>query len=152
MDHAETLTQIAAAATLDEVEAVRITLLGKQGSISALLKTLGAMSPDERQAQGPAIQALREAATAAIAARKAELEAAALDLRLAAEMLDLTLPAPLEPVGTIHPVSQVLDELAESRPLAEQAGIAEGDPDTVRKAPEVIRAYLGEKAAHAFGA
>jgi phenylalanyl-tRNA synthetase alpha chain len=105
--------QIADAADLDALEAVRIALLGKSGSISALLKTLGGMSPEQRQAEGPRINGLRVAATDAIAARKAALEAAALDARLATERLDMSLPAPATPRGSVHPVSQVMDELAE---------------------------------------
>jgi phenylalanyl-tRNA synthetase alpha chain len=110
---AEALSAIDAAASLDAVEAVRIDLLGKQGSISALLKTLGQMSPEERQVQGPAINGLREAVTGAIAAKKSALEAAVLDARLATERLDMTLPASDAPQGSVHPVSQVMDELAE---------------------------------------
>jgi len=110
---ADAISAIDAAATLDTLEAVRIDLLGKQGSISALLKTLGQMSPEERQVQGPAINGLREAVTGAIAAKKSALEAAALDARLATERLDMTLPAPDAPQGSVHPVSQVMDELAE---------------------------------------
>ena len=117
MDYAATLEQalarIADAADLDALEKLRVELLGKQGSISGLLKTLGGMSPEERQTVGPQIQALREGATNALAARKAAMESAALEARLAAESIDLTLPAPAAPRGTIHPVSQVLDELAE---------------------------------------
>ncbi len=109
----ETLTAITAADTLDALEAVRIDALGKQGKVSALLKSLGSMSPEERQVQGPIINGLREAVSAAIAGRKAGLEAAALDSRLATERLDMTLPAPELPRGSIHPVSQVMDELAE---------------------------------------
>src|SRR3546814_14875763 len=71
------------------------------------------MSPEERQAQGPAIHALRERVTAALAARKAVLDAAALDVKLAAEAIDMTLPADAAPRGSVHPVSQVMDELAE---------------------------------------
>ena len=104
---------VASADTLDALEGVRIALLGKQGSISALLKTLGRMSPEQRQAEGPRINGLRGAATDAIAARKGELEATALDTRLATERLDMTLPALAMPRGSIHPVSQVMDELAE---------------------------------------
>ncbi|MET0251533.1 MAG: phenylalanine--tRNA ligase subunit alpha [Novosphingobium sp.] len=110
---AEAEGRIAAAATLAEVETLRVTLLGKQGSISALLKTLGAMTPEQRRDDGPRIHALRETVTAALAARKDVVEAAALDVRLASEAIDLTLPAPSLPVGAIHPVSQVMDELAE---------------------------------------
>ena len=104
---------IAAAADLEALEALRIAYLGKQGSISALLKTLGAMSPEQRQDVGPRIHALREGVTEALGARKTALEGAALDARLASETIDLTLPAPETPRGSIHPVSQVMDELAE---------------------------------------
>ena len=109
----ETLAALAAADTLDALETVRISALGKQGRVSALLKTMGAMSPEERQAQGPIINGLRETVTSAIANKKAELEAAMLNQRLATERLDMSLPAPAGPQGSIHPVSQVMDELAE---------------------------------------
>ncbi|MDE2404808.1 MAG: phenylalanine--tRNA ligase subunit alpha [Sphingomonadales bacterium] len=117
MDHEATrrdaLDRIAAAQDLEAVEALRVAFLGKQGSISALLKTLGGMSPEQRQSEGPKIHGLREAVTDALAARKAALESAALEARLAAETVDLTLPAAEAPRGSIHPVSQVMDELAE---------------------------------------
>ena len=100
-------------ANTTELEALRVGLLGKQGSVTALLKTLGGMSPDERQVQGPRIQGLREAVTSAIATRKAALDRAELDARLASETLDMTLPADVAPHGSVHPVSQVMDELAE---------------------------------------
>jgi phenylalanyl-tRNA synthetase alpha chain len=109
----DALDRIAEAQDLDTVEKLRVEFLGKQGSISALLKTLGAMSPDQRQAEGPQIHALRESVTEALAARKDGLECAALEARLAAETVDLSLPAPESPRGTVHPVSQVMDELAE---------------------------------------
>jgi phenylalanyl-tRNA synthetase alpha chain len=107
------LTAIAAASGLDALEACRVEALGKQGTITALLKTLGKMTPDERLVQGPIIQGLREAVANGIAERKATLERAALDARLASETLDMTLPADAPTPGTIHPVSQVMDELAE---------------------------------------
>ena len=109
----ELTAAIDAAETPDALEAVRIAALGKQGSVSALLKTMGAMSPDERQVQGPIINGLRETVTAALAAKKIALETAALNQRLATERLDMTLPAPATPQGSVHPVSQVMDELAE---------------------------------------
>jgi phenylalanyl-tRNA synthetase alpha chain len=104
---------IAVASGLDALEACRVHALGKAGVVTALLKTLGAMSPDERLTQGPRIQGLREVVTHAIAERKAMLERADLDARLARETLDMTLPVDAMPAGTIHPVSQVMDELAE---------------------------------------
>jgi phenylalanyl-tRNA synthetase alpha chain len=109
----ELLSRIAGAGDLAAVEAIRVEALGKQGSISALLKTLGAMSPDERQAQGPKIHGLREAVTGALTARKDALEGAALDARLSSETIDLSLPAPELPRGSVHPIAQVMDELAE---------------------------------------
>jgi len=109
----EALSRIAAAEDLTALEALRVEYLGKQGSISALLKTLGKMSPEERQEKAPAIQALRQSVADAVAARKDALEAAELEARLATETLDLTLPAPAVPQGSVHPVSQVMDELAE---------------------------------------
>ncbi len=107
------VNDIAAASDLDAVEALRVAALGKAGSITALLKSLGGMTPEDRQAQGPQIHALREAVTAALAERKAALDAAALDIKLAAEAIDMSLPADTAPKGSVHPVSQVMDELAE---------------------------------------
>jgi phenylalanyl-tRNA synthetase alpha chain len=109
----ETLSAITAADTLDALDAVRVSALGKQGNISALLKTMGQMSPEERQTQGPIINGLRETVAAAIADKKTALETAALNQRLATERLDMSLPAPTAPQGSVHPVSQVMDELAE---------------------------------------
>ena len=107
------LADIENAATADAVEALRVGALGKSGVITGLLKTLGAMTPEERQAKGPEIHDLRESVTNAIAARKAAMEAAALEERLASERVDMTLPAQAAPQGSVHPVSQVMDELTE---------------------------------------
>lgn len=107
------LTAIDAAAGLEALETVRVDALGKQGRVTALLKSMGGLSPEERQVKGPAIHGLREAVTNAIATRKATLEAAALEAKLAAERIDMTLPVDAPLAGTIHPVSQVMDELAE---------------------------------------
>ncbi|MBX9797516.1 phenylalanine--tRNA ligase subunit alpha [Sphingomonas sp.] len=110
---ADLLAQIAAATSPDALEAIRVAALGKSGQITQLLKTLGAMTPEQRLAEGPRIHALREGVSDALASRKAVLERAALDARLATETLDMTLPAEPQVFGTIHPVSQVMDELAE---------------------------------------
>jgi phenylalanyl-tRNA synthetase alpha chain len=102
-----------AEADADALEAQRVAALGKAGWVSGLLKTLGGMSPEQRQAEGPRIQGMRAAVAEAIEARKAALDEAALEEQLSREVLDLTLPAPETPKGSIHPVSQVMDELAE---------------------------------------
>lgn len=107
------LGRIAAADDLDTVEALRVEALGKSGSVTALLKSLGKMTPEERQSEGPRIHGLREAVTEAIGVRKAALERSVLDAKLAAETIDMTLPADAPLSGTVHPVSQVMDELAE---------------------------------------
>ena len=107
------LAAIEACGGLDALETCRVHALGKQGVVTQRLKTLGAMTPEQRQVEGPRIHALREAVTGALAERKATLEATALAAKLAAEKLDLTLPVDLPATGSIHPVSQVMDELAE---------------------------------------
>ncbi|MBV9992747.1 MAG: phenylalanine--tRNA ligase subunit alpha [Alphaproteobacteria bacterium] len=105
------LGSVSAASDEAALEAVRVGALGKKGQVSELLKSLGAMSPDERKVSGPLFNTLRDRVTDAIARRKTELQSAALDARLASERIDVTLPARIEPQGTIHPVSQVLDEV-----------------------------------------
>src|SRR3569833_3828129 len=114
MTDAETmLDRIAAAENLSDLEAVRVSALGKSGSITALLKSLGSMDPETRAAEAPKIHSLREQVTQAIADRKSALEAGELERKLATEKIDLSLPAPESVSGTVHPVSQVMDELAE---------------------------------------
>ena len=105
--------KVSTAADLTALEALRVEALGKQGEVTGLLKTLGKMSPDERKVEGPKIHAAREAVQGAIDTRKAELEAEALEARLATEKMDLSLPVDGRPQGSVHPVSQVMDELAE---------------------------------------
>jgi Phenylalanyl-tRNA synthetase alpha subunit len=109
----EILSGVTSAKDEATLEAVRVATLGKSGSVSALLKTLGAMTPDERKVQGPAINGLKDRVTAAIAVAKDTLAAAALDASLNTETVDVTLPvreAPTES-GRVHPISQVTDEL-----------------------------------------
>jgi len=112
-DLQQTLQQIAAADDLQALDAERVAALGKSGWVTALLKTLGRMSPEERQSRGPEFQEVRSRVADAVAGRKDQLEAAELERRLATERVDLSLPAPERPTGSVHPVSQVLEELAE---------------------------------------
>ena len=110
---AETLSAIAAAQDEAALESVRVGALGKKGSISALLATLGKMSPDERKSAGASINALKDKVSDALSERKGVLKEAALEARLASEQLDVTLPVRESGVetGRIHPISQVMDEL-----------------------------------------
>jgi phenylalanyl-tRNA synthetase alpha chain len=105
------LKAIAEAGDEAAIEAVRLAALGKKGEIALMMRELGRMSPEERQTAGPALNALKDEINAAIAARKAALGDAALDERLRAEWLDVSLSARPEAQGSIHPVSQVTDEL-----------------------------------------
>jgi phenylalanyl-tRNA synthetase alpha chain len=107
------LARIARAATLADLEAERVAALGKSGSVTALLKSLGTLSPEKRLAVAPTYQRLRETLSAALDSRKAILEAAALESRLASEREDMSLPSLTRREGTIHPISQVIDELTE---------------------------------------
>ncbi|MGQ4274478.1 phenylalanine--tRNA ligase subunit alpha [Terrihabitans sp. B22-R8] len=111
---ASLLSDIAAAADEPALEAIRVAALGKKGSISEQLKGLGTMSPEERKTFGPAINGLRDRVAGSIAARKEALAEAALDARLAAEALDVTLPvrATGSDLGRLHPISQVTEEIA----------------------------------------
>jgi phenylalanyl-tRNA synthetase alpha chain len=104
---------IAAAQDEAALEAVRVGALGKKGSVSALLATLGGMAPEDRKTAGPAINGLKAAVAGAIDAKGAALRQAALAARLAAERLDVTLPVRPAPTATgrIHPISQVWDEI-----------------------------------------
>jgi phenylalanyl-tRNA synthetase alpha chain len=112
LDH-EIMAAIAAAGDETALEAVRVAALGRKGSVSELLKTLGSMSPEERREKGPLINGLRDRVTAAIAARREALRDAALDQRLNTETVDVTLPVRESPaeIGCVHPISQVIDEL-----------------------------------------
>ena len=105
--------EIAAAADLGALDAIRVAALGKSGEVTQLLKSLGGMDAETRNAEAPKIHALREAITNALSAKKEALESADLERRLATERVDLSLPARESPKGSIHPVSQVMDELTE---------------------------------------
>jgi phenylalanyl-tRNA synthetase alpha chain len=102
---------IEAAADERALDEARVVFLGKKGELSLLMRSLGGMSPEQRQVMGPALNGLKDRLTDAFAAKKAALEDAALDARLAASRIDVTLPVRPEPKGAIHPVSQVMDEL-----------------------------------------
>ena len=96
---------------LDALEDVRVAALGRKGSITDAMKGLGALDGDARKAAGQALNALKTEVADAVEDRKAALSAADLDQRLQAERIDVTLSAAPESKGTIHPVSQTMDEL-----------------------------------------
>ncbi|MCB1515782.1 MAG: phenylalanine--tRNA ligase subunit alpha [Hyphomicrobiaceae bacterium] len=109
------LAEIATAGSLDALEQVRVAALGKKGRISELMQTLGKLPPEERKAFGQSVNTVKARVSDALDARKGALEETALEQRLATERADVTLPVRPGPEweGRIHPVAQVMDELAE---------------------------------------
>ena len=105
------LDRISAADSEAALEELRLAALGKKGEISLRMRELGKMTPEERQTAGPALNALKDAINAALGARKVALADAALEARLAGERIDVTLPARARPMGTVHPISQVTEEV-----------------------------------------
>ncbi len=109
---AETERTLAAAADLRAWDAVRVGVLGRNGTLTALLKQLGAVPAGQRRERGAALNRLKDTLAALIEARRAELEDAAFAARLAAERIDPTLPPRPLPAGLIHPVSRTMEEMA----------------------------------------
>ena len=108
----QALADIAAATAPDALEALRVSLLGKHGSITGQLKALGALPAEQRKPAGEAINLARDAISAALSARKAQLDETALDARLAVEGIDVTLPGRDAGCGGLHPISRTLERIA----------------------------------------
>jgi phenylalanyl-tRNA synthetase alpha chain len=109
---AETEAALAAAADLRAWDAVRVATLGRNGRLTALLRDLGKAPPEQRRERGAALNRLKESLTESIEARRAALEQADLDARVAAERLDPTLPPRPRASGLIHPISRTIEEIA----------------------------------------
>jgi phenylalanyl-tRNA synthetase alpha chain len=109
----ELLAQVSSACDEAGVEAIRVSALGKKGAISERMATLGKMAPDERKAAGAALNVLKDKVTEALATKKAWFAEAALEARLVSEKIDVTLPIRPQSAGTIHPVSQVWEEVVQ---------------------------------------
>ena len=107
----ETDAALAAAADLRAWDAIRVAVLGRNGTLTGLLRDLGKTPPDQRRERGAALNQLKDALNTAIEARKAALEAAALDARLAQEKIDITLPPRPRPQGSIHPIARTMEEI-----------------------------------------
>ncbi|WP_374473231.1 phenylalanine--tRNA ligase subunit alpha [Arenimonas sp.] len=107
------LAEVEAAASLESLDALRVSLLGKSGTITGQLKQLGALAPEQRKLAGEAVNRAKDALSAAIATRKSALEEAALAQRLASERIDVTLPGCGAAVGNLHPVSRTLERITD---------------------------------------
>jgi len=106
----DVLEQVAAASDTKALDDIRVAALGKKGSITAMMKTMGSLSPEERKETGMRLNQIKGIVAQAIDARKTALADAELNARLMAEKIDVTLAARPEQTGTIHPVSQTIDE------------------------------------------
>src|SRR5689334_6349256 len=100
-------TEIAACDSLEDLEQIRVRLLGKKGSITELLKSLGAMDPEARRTAGAKINEAKQTVAAALEERRAALEAAKLAAQLASDAVDVTLPGRGQTIGGLHPVTRV---------------------------------------------
>jgi phenylalanyl-tRNA synthetase alpha chain len=105
------LAGIEAASDLRALDALRVTLLGKSGALTTQLKQLGTAAPEDRRTRGAALNTLRDALSDALETRRTILEQAATERRLATEWLDISLPPPPEPAGSIHPISRTMEEI-----------------------------------------
>ena len=120
--------RIESAADLAALDALRVELLGKSGSVTALLKTLGSLSPEERKARGAEVNRLRDAISESLGARKAALDQLALAAKLERERIDVSLPGRQVGVGGLHPITRALDRIV---------GIFERLGYTVADGPEI---------------
>ncbi|MCH5324776.1 MAG: phenylalanine--tRNA ligase subunit alpha [Eubacterium sp.] len=109
----QALTAIAACNDLKELDALRVKYLGKKGELTAILKSMGSLSAEERPAMGQLANTVRQALEEAVTAKNGELKASALDAKLKAEKIDVTLPGKTQAMGVRHPLNIVLDELKE---------------------------------------
>jgi phenylalanyl-tRNA synthetase alpha chain len=107
----DALGEIAAASSLDALEAIRIKVLGRRGSLTLAMRELGALDPDERRRVGAELNTAKERITAALAEATERLGRAQLEERLAGERADVTLPVAFAETGRIHPISQTIDEI-----------------------------------------
>lgn len=107
----ELVELVSAANDMAALENVRVTALGKKGKITDLMKALGGMSPDERKTAGAELNVLKDEIAALIDTQAAQLKKQELDARLANEQIDVTLSARPQRKGSIHPISQTMDEL-----------------------------------------
>ena len=116
MDNIENLTseilgQIDAASDLNALEEIRVSALGKKGRLTEQMKTLGTMSPEERKTAGQALNIAKDKIAGAIDSKKAALEKAEMDKRLANETVDISMPIRPTQQGRIHPIAQVTEEM-----------------------------------------
>lgn len=110
----EALEEVTRAASLDDLETVRVRYLGKKGAVTALMKEMGALSPEERPAFGATVNQLKTVVETAIEERRAVLRAEEKERTLRAEAVDITLPGSRNRAGTIHPLNLVRQDIVDT--------------------------------------
>jgi phenylalanyl-tRNA synthetase alpha chain len=105
------LARIASAATLEELEAVRVDALGRKGPLAQAGKEMGKLPPEDRASIGKLLNSARQNLEQALESKKRRLDSDSLDTRLDAEWLDVTLPAPGPRRGHLHPITRIQREL-----------------------------------------
>ena len=108
---ADLSTSLPQAATLEELEKLRIEFLGKKGKLSKILASMGKLPPEDRPKMGALANEVKTTLQQGLESRKTALEAAALEAQLAAETLDVTMPAPYTPMGRVHPLQATIDRI-----------------------------------------
>lgn len=108
---AQALQAIAKTDDVASLEQLRVQYLGKKGELTQVMKTLGNLSPEERPKVGALINAAKEKVQTALNVLKDNLEQAALNKKLAAEQIDVTLPGRGQPTGSIHPITRTLERI-----------------------------------------
>src|SRR3954469_2174864 len=109
----DTLSRIDAAETAEGLEAIRVEVLGRKGTLAQVSKDMGKLTPEERASLGKLLNAAKQSLEGAMEAKKARFESEKLALRLDAEWVDLTLPAPGVRPGSIHPITKIQSEIEE---------------------------------------
>jgi len=107
----QALENIRSAPSLDQLEVLRVSLIGKSGLITEQLKTLGKLPPEERKTRGEQVNRIKEQLQEALTERKHLLEEAEFEARLAKEKIDITLPGRAVDRGAIHPVTRTLNRI-----------------------------------------
>jgi phenylalanyl-tRNA synthetase alpha chain len=105
------LAEIAAAASPEAIEEIRVKVLGRRGTLTAAMRELGSLEPEARRRAGAELNIAKDRIAAALSEAQARLGRAAIEARLAAERADVTLPVPAAGEGRIHPISQTIDEI-----------------------------------------
>ena len=125
-------SEIKATDSLDGLDQIRVSYLGKKGELTSLLKTLGSLPAEERKTAGQDINKAKQAVQQAIEARKSSLQQAALEARLASERIDVTLPGRGQTNGGLHPVTRTMQRIED---LFSQLGFA------IEEGPEIEDDY-----------